>query len=34
MIHVIKHDIVYQLSQSHSPSGFAGFRFIHKGELT
>ena len=25
MIHVIKHDIVCQLSQSHSPSGFAGF---------
>ena len=34
MIHVIKHDIVCQLSQNHSPSGFTGFRFIHKGELT
>jgi len=34
MIHVIKHDIVCQLSQNHSLQGVAGFRFIHKGELT
>ena len=34
MIHVHKHDIVCQSRLKATLSGFAGFRFIHKGELT